>query len=44
VLRHEDLPDRAAEGFLDQAPASWHCFHPASFDLGRDLLPLTAEL
>jgi hypothetical protein len=26
------------------APATWHSFHPATFDLGRDLLPLTAEL
>jgi Transcriptional regulator, AbiEi antitoxin len=26
------------------APATWHSFHPATFELGRDLLPLTPEL
>jgi len=26
------------------APATWHSFHPATFNLGRDQLPLTTEL
>lgn len=26
------------------APTAWHSFHPATFDVGRDLLLLTTEL